>query len=214
MLRGLPDVPRLEGVIVMDQAERPAIAGYRYGDPTLDPSPISVEELQRIQQALLFTEDDVQALGRVGPILERHLDELLDVWYGFVGRHDFLLRYFSDARGPLQGYLERVRKRFRQWVLDTTRAEFDERWLAYQYEIGRRHHLGKNATDGIAGAPDLIHFRYLAALIYPIYATVRPFLEREETDQAEVERMHQAWLKAVILSVILWSQPYLKPGTF
>ncbi len=30
----------------------------------------------------------------------------------------------------------------------------------------------------------------------------------------EVEKMHQAWLKSILLQVILWSQPYIKDGEF
>jgi len=26
--------------------------------------------------------------------------------------------------------------------------------------------------------------------------------------------MHQAWVKAVLLQVILWSEPYVRPGDF
>ncbi len=47
------------------------------------------------------------------------------------------------------------------------------------------------------------------ALVYPIYATVRPFLEQGERDPAQVERMHQAWLKAVLLQATLWARPYV-----
>ncbi|MBS0466723.1 MAG: hypothetical protein JSS31_03305 [Proteobacteria bacterium] len=30
----------------------------------------------------------------------------------------------------------------------------------------------------------------------------------------EVERMHAAWVKAVLLQTILWSHPYVKDGEF
>jgi hypothetical protein len=30
----------------------------------------------------------------------------------------------------------------------------------------------------------------------------------------EVEAMHQAWVKAVLLQVILWSHPYVREGDF
>jgi hypothetical protein len=177
-------------------------------------SAVTLEDLDRLKAALLFTDDDVRALRRAHDILASRVEELLDVWYGFVGSHDFLLRYFSTSDGPDGDYLAAVRKRFGQWVLDLTRAEYDAAWLAYQEEIGRRHYTGKNKTDGASGTPEIVHHRYVVALVYPIYATVRPFLERGESDPAEVERMHQAWLKAVILSVALWSRSYLREGAF
>lgn len=191
-----------------------AIPGYRYGDPSLPRAPYSETDLKPLLQTLLFTDDDIAALRHAGEILAPHIEELLDVWYGFVGSHDFLLQYFSTPEGPHSDYLARVRQRFGQWVLDTCRGEFDQRWLDYAYEIGRRHFDKKNQTDSVEGAPPFIHFRYMIALVYPIYATVRLFLERGESDPAMIERMHQAWLKAVLLQAILWTYPWVKEGTW
>lgn len=191
-----------------------AIPGYRFGDPSLPRAPYTEADLVMLKQVLLFSDEDIAALRRAGEILAPHVEELLDIWYSFVGSLDFLLRYFATAEGPNQEYLARVRKRFGQWVLDTCRAEFDQRWLDYAYEIGRRHFDKKNQTDHVEGAPPFVHYRYMIALVYPIYATVRPFLERGERDTAMVERMHQAWLKAVLLQAILWTYPYVKEGVF
>ncbi len=191
-----------------------AIPGYRFGDPSLPRAPYTEADLVMLKQVLLFSDEDIAALRRAGEILAPHVEELLDIWYSFVGSLDFLLRYFATAEGPNQEYLARVRKRFGQWVLDTCRAEFDQRWLDYAYEIGRRHFDKKNQTDHVEGAPPFVHYRYMIALVYPIYATVRPLLERGERDTAMVERMHQAWLKAVLLQAILWTYPYVKEGVF
>ncbi len=191
-----------------------SIPGYRRGDPSLAPSPVSLAELARLKEALLFTDEDVVALRRAGAILVPQTEAILDVWYGFVGAHDFLLGYFATPAGPSSEYLARVRARFGQWIADTCRAEYDAAWLAYQDEIGRRHFTDKNRTDGsvASGTPPLVNFRYLNALVYPIYATVRPFLEKGEADPTQVERMHQAWLKAVLLQVTLWARPYVQDG--
>ncbi len=190
------------------------IAGYNYGDPGLAPSPLTQDDLDKIKQSLLMDDSDIAALRRAHDILEPQIEAILDVWYGFVADHDFLLSYFATPSGPDSQYLDRVRARFSQWVLDLTRADFDDAWLSYQEEIGRRHHLGKNETDDVTGAPPLVHHRYLVALAYPIFATVRPFLEHGAASAEELDAMHQAWLKAVLLSVILWSRPYLRDGAF
>lgn len=179
-------------------------------------SPISLEELDLIQQSLLFGEDDVEALRMSLQLLRPRTSEILDVWYGFVGSTPHLLRYFENTEtGEPDGrYLAEVRKRFEQWIVDTASAEFDQDWLDRSHEIGLRHHsLGKNKTDGVASVP-IVHFRYLTALVYPITATLRPFLESGEHDAADVERMHQAWIKAVLLQSILWSHPYVNEGEF
>jgi hypothetical protein len=190
------------------------IPGYRMGDPSLPASSLSGADLDRLSQALLLTDEDRAALREAKRIIEPRVDRLLDVWYGFVGGHDFLLEAFSTPSGPDADYLARVRARFSQWVLDTLDARFDARWAAYQAEVGHRHAGAKNVTDGVTGAPDVVPFRYVVALVYPIFATLRPFLEEGATDPAQVERMHQAWLKAVLLNVALWSEAYVRDDWF
>ncbi|MGC8880538.1 MAG: protoglobin domain-containing protein, partial [Anaerolineae bacterium] len=54
--------------------------------------------------------------------------------------------------------------------------------------------------------------RYMVAFIYPITATIKPFLARKGHSAEEVEKMHQAWFKSVVLQVALWSAPYAKEG--
>lgn len=193
-----------------------SIPGYRYGDPALPASPVSHEEFANLKAVLLFRQDDVTALRRAGEILVPQTDAILDIWYNFVGAHPFLLAFLSTPSGPSSEYLARVRARFGKWIDDTCNAQFDDAWLAYQQEIGRRHYLGKNQADGkaAAGTPPIINFRYVNALVYPIYATVRPFLEKGGDDATTVDRMHQAWLKAVLLQVTLWGQPYMAAGAW
>ena len=190
--------------------------GYRLNDPSLPPATLSLADLDRMRQAVLLGEADVAALRRSHDLLAARTDEILDVWYGFVGAHDFLLASFVDTLSgqPLGDYLGRVRARFRQWILDTARAELDERWLAWQLEIGRRHHrIGKNLTDG-ARAPALVPYRYLPLLAQPIVDTLRPFLEGGGATRDEVDQMQNAWRKAVLLQVTLWSQPYVIEGDY
>jgi hypothetical protein len=44
--------------------------------------------------------------------------------------------------------------------------------------------------------------------------TLKPFLARKGHSAEEVDKMYQAWLKSVLLQVILWSQPYIQEGEF
>ncbi len=191
------------------------IPGYRYGDPALAPSPLNLEELDRLKAALMWNPEDEEALKQAGKILEDQVEEILDLWYGFVGSHPHLLHYFTGPDGkPIPEYLERVRKRFGQWILDTCLRPHDEDWLRYQEEIGLRHHrTKKNQTDKVDSAPQ-VPLRYLIAFIYPITATLKPFLAKKGHPQEEVERMYQAWFKAVVLQVALWSHPYSREGDF
>ncbi|HAY08041.1 MAG TPA: protoglobin domain-containing protein [Hyphomonas sp.] len=191
------------------------IPGYRLNDPALPPSPVSPQDFEELKASLLFGPDDVAALRRAHDVLAPQVEAILDVWYGFVGSNPHLLRYFSTETGePVGPYLDAVRKRFGQWILDTCRADYDAAWLAWQDEIGRRHHrIGKNKTDGVSAAPH-IPMSQLLALAIPISVTVRPFLAKSGNSADDVDAMHAAWTKSVWLQAILWARPYANAGDF
>lgn len=198
-----------------DEKMSRTIHGYTYGNDRLQRSPVTLDDFEKLKATVLLGDDDLKALRESRAVLEPQVDEVLDVWYGFVGSQPHLLAYFSNASGEPDGdYLQKVRERFGQWILDTADARYDQAWLDYQYEIGRRHHrVGKNRTDD-ADAVNHIHYRYVPALLYPVTATLRPFLEKGDHSSEEVDAMHQAWIKSVLLQVILWSHPYIRDGEF
>jgi hypothetical protein len=59
---------------------------------------------------------------------------------------------------------------------------------------------------------DHIPLRYVVALVAPIALTIKPFLASKGHPAEEVEKMHAAWVKAVVLQAALWSYPYANPG--
>ena len=190
--------------------------GYTYGTAVVARSPLTLDEFAQMKQTALFSDDDVQALRASRALVEHRVEEILDVWYGFVGSTPHLLAYFGDPETgqPIPAYLAAVRKRFGQWILDTCRAEYGASWLAWQEEIGRRHHrVGKNKADGVAAAAH-VPLRYLLALIVPISVTMKPFLAKKGASATDVDAMHAAWTKAVLLQAILWARPYVKEGDF
>jgi hypothetical protein len=189
------------------------IHGYTYGTEQVTKSPVSLDDLALLKAATMFTDEDERYLRMAGEVLADQIDEILDLWYGWVGSHPHLVHYFSGPDGqPDIRYLQAVRQRFGQWILDTCNRPYDQAWLDYAYEIGLRHHrTKKNQTDSVQSVPH-IPLRYLIAFIYPIGSTIKPFLARKGHNPEEVERMHQAWWKAVVLQVALWSYPYAKEG--
>ena len=193
----------------------PSIPGYTFGTGAVARSPVSFADFALMKQSVLFGDDDVASLRRSHDVVRDQIEEILDVWYGFVGANPHLLRSFSSKEGrPLPDYLAAVRRRFGQWILDTARAEYDQRWLDYQHEMGLRHHRRKkNVTDG-AAATDVIPFRDLFLLVFPITFTLKPFLGKKGDDPATVERMHAAWVKSCLLQVTLWSRPYVRDEDF
>jgi len=192
------------------------IPGYTHGTSTVAKSPLTLTDFDQMKASVLFGEDDVKYLRMSHDVVKDEVEAILDVWYGFVGSQPHLLASFTGkADGkPLGDYLGAVRKRFGQWILDTAHAEYDQKWLDYQHEIGLRHHRAKkNKTDG-APSTDLVPFRNLFALIFPVTFTLRPFLAKKGHSAEDVEKMYAAWVKSCLLQVTLWSHPYVKDGDF
>jgi hypothetical protein len=189
------------------------IPGYTFGD--VPRSPVTPAMFEEMKASVLFGDADVRALRRSLGVVEGRVEAILDVWYGFVASQPHLVASFGGPDGrPLPDYLGAVRKRFGQWILDTARAEYDQRWLDFQHEIGLRHHrTKKNRTDGVASTP-IVPFRSLFALVFPVTHTLRPFLAEGGHSAAEVDEMHAAWVKSCLLQVTLWSHGYVKDGDF
>lgn len=191
-------------------------SGYTYGTKKVATSPVTLDELAKLQQTLLFSEEDTKYLQMSHDILKDQTDEILDVWYGFVASTPQLVYFFGNKEtGQPDGeYLGKVRKRFAMWILETAKADYGQDWLNYQHEIGLRHHSSKkNQTDKVNSVP-IINYRYVPALTIPVVTTLRPFLAKKGASDADVEKMYQAWLKSVLLQTILWGQPYIKEGEF
>ncbi len=192
------------------------IPGYTYGRSEVARSPVTLADLESLKKSLLFTEEDVRYLRMSKPILADQVDDILDVWYGFVGSTPELVYFFGNKQTgkPEPRYLARVRARFGQWILDTADANYDQAWLDYQHEIGLRHHkLKKNVVDQASSVPQ-INYRYIPALTIPVTTTLKPFLAKKGASAADVEKMHAAWVKSVLLQSILWGHPYIKDGEF
>jgi hypothetical protein len=191
------------------------IPGYTYGTNAVSRSPVTLADFELMKKSVLFGDEDTTYLRLSHDVVKDEVEAILDVWYGFVASHPHLVYYFgrkSDGQ-PDAAYLAAVRKRFVQWILDTADANYDQKWLDWQHEIGLRHHrTGKNKTDGAASV-EIVSFRYLPAFIVPITTTLKPFLAKGASPE-QVERMHQAWVKSVTLQVILWSHPYVRQGDF
>jgi hypothetical protein len=201
---------------MQDHHEARDIPGYNPGSPDVAKSPISMQELQEVKASAFFSDEDIVYLRLSYDVLKNQAEDLVALWRGIIALHPHLAGYGIDTRTgkPDTDYSQRVGKRFAQWVLDTARAEYDEKWLDYRYEIGLRHHRRKkNKTDGAHTAPQ-IRGRDLIAFSAAIVAPMRPYLEKGGHSQEVVNRMYDAWWKSMILQATLWAQPYMNPGDF
>jgi len=197
------------------QAATP-IPGYTYGQKSLARAPYTLQDLESLKKAMLLSDEDLRYLRMSKAILADQTEAILDVWYGFVASTPELVVFFKNNKtgAPDGAYLNAVRKRFGQWILDTADANYDQAWLDYQYEIGLRHTSPKkNKTDKADSVPS-VNFRYLSALTIPITTTLKPFLAKTGASAADVEKMHAAWVKSVLMQSILWSYPYVRDGRF
>jgi Protoglobin len=188
------------------------IKGYTYGKAA--PSPVSQKDFALLKKTVMFSDEDEKFLRKAGEVLKDQTNDILDLWYGFVGGNEHLVRYFGKNGKPNMDYLAAVRARFGQWILDLCNRPYDQDWLNYQHEIALRHHsTKKNKTDNVDAEP-IIHYRYMVAFIFPITATIKGFLSKKGHDAETVEKMYTAWFKAVTLTVILWTYPYINKNEF
>jgi Protoglobin len=187
------------------------IAGYDFGK--VPRSPLSLSELRELETTLGFTAHDREVLARASATISDHAEELVDGWRATIGAHEFLAKWFFAPDGkPDEPYKAAVKKRFVRWVVDLVTRPFDQAWLDYQHEIGLRHvPEKKNATDHTQ-TPAVVPLRFLLAFIAPVTQAVRPLLQKSGFGAEDVDEIHAAWTKAVILSVTLWSAPYVKDG--
>jgi len=189
------------------------IGGYDYGSERVAPSRVTLEELRELEQAAGLTEDDRRYLRLAGEVLSDQAEAMVDAWRARFLHQEELARWFYDPDGKAdERYKAAIKPRFVRWVIDSCTRPYDQAWLDYQNEIGRRHTPErKNATDR-AQTPALVPLRYVVAFAAVVITTAKEFLARKGHSPEDVERMHAAWTRSVMLSISLWSRPYAKQG--
>jgi Protoglobin len=186
-----------------------SIPGYDYGTPKSATSPLSESDLSQLEQSAGWTADDAAVLARHADLFRAKAEAMVDSWRAVIGSQPHLAHWFVKPDGkPDDAYKASVKRRFVQWVIDVAVRPHDRDWLNYQHEIGLRHTPAKkNVTDG-AHTPPVVPFRYLLGFV-PIVLPVRSFFEDAIQDEAELKRLEEAWTKAVILHITLWSRAYI-----
>ncbi|WP_205510040.1 protoglobin domain-containing protein [Longitalea arenae] len=189
------------------------VAGYDYGAKELATSPVSMKELEQLKQTITLDSDDMKYLRIAGDVLETQTEAIVTLWRGVISSTPHLSYYFKDAQGNIdEQYKEKVKERFKQWILDVCYKPYDQDWLNYQHEIGMRHmEAKKNKTDNV-NTPPHIPMRYVLAFTAVVNDTVKPFLAKKGHSLGVIEKMHKAWCKAVLLHVVLWTRAYCESG--
>jgi hypothetical protein len=186
-----------------------SIPGYDYGTRESAVSPVSEGELTRLEQTVGWTVADADVLMRHADAFRAKAESMVDAWRAVIGSQSHLSQAFTKPDGtPDNDYKASVKPRFVQWVVDVAVRPHDRKWLNYQQEIGLRHTPArKNKTDG-GQAPPVVPFRYLIGAL-PMVLAIRRFFTDTIQDETELKRLEDAWAKAVILHVTLWSRAYI-----
>ena len=189
------------------------IPGYDYGRPGSAKSPVSIEELRQLEQAVGWTDEDAMVLQRYPEIFRDRAEDMVDAWRAVIGAQEHLVKWFFGPDGKKdEEYAAKIKKRFVQWVTDACFRPHDRAWLDYQEEIGLRHTPAKkNRTDG-AHTPSMVPLRYLLGFVTMVTIGSRRFFVEQGVSGAELQRLKDAWARTVQLHVTLWSRPYTKEG--
>ena len=187
----------------------PSIPGYDYGTRKSAVSPVSQDDLVRLEQTAGWTAADAGVLMRHADAIRARAESMVDAWRAVIGSQSHLSHWFVKPDGtPDDEYKASIRRRFVRWVVDVAIRPHDREWLDYQHEIGLRHTPArKNKTDG-AHTPPVVPFRYLLGFV-PVVLPIRSFFTDAIQDETELKRLEEAWTRAVILHVTLWSRAYI-----
>ena len=186
------------------------IPGYNYGTTAVEPSRITMDQLEALKVSVGFTDADRRYLGLAGEVLRDQTRQVVEHWRsGIIAGIPNLARHSRAPDGqPLPDYLSRSNLRFEQWILDTCLRPYDQDWLNYQQEIALRHTSAKkNRTDKVQSTP-YVPLRDILAFIAVINETIKPYLAAKGHSTEDVDGMHRAWCKSMQLQMALWSQPY------
>jgi hypothetical protein len=189
------------------------IPGYDYGRPSTVRSPLSAAELREIEQAIGWSQEDTEVLRRHEEIFLRRAESMVDHWRSILGSQPHLVKSFFGPDGKRDAdYAARVKARFVRWVIDLAQRPHDEAWLNYQEEIGLRHTPAKKNQTDHKQTPPVVELRFLLAFTTIVILSTRKFFVEAGVAGEQLERLMEAWARAVQLHVTLWSRPYAKEG--
>jgi Protoglobin len=194
--------------IVLEHPEE--IPGYTYGTAEAARSPLTLEDLDHLKAAVGLTPDDEAALRDAGAILAGQADDMVTAWRELLRQQPWLAGYFGHPDGtPNPEYGAASRPRFDRWIIDACTRPLDRAWLDYQQEIGLRHTRAKKNRTDHADSLDHIPMRYLLGFTAVVITSSRGYLAAGGAPAAEVERMHAAFTKSVMLHVTVWTRAYV-----
>jgi hypothetical protein len=185
------------------------IAGYTYGTDEAVESLLSLEDLERLKAVVWLTPEDEEALRDAAEILAGQADDMVTAWRARLGGLPFMRPYSGHPDGtPNPEYGAASKPRFDRFIIDACTRPLDRDWLNYQHEIGLRHTRAKKNRTDHADSLDHIPMRYLLAFTAVVITTARDRLAATGATAEQVDRMHAAFTKSVMLHVTVWTRAY------
>ncbi|WP_160712373.1 protoglobin domain-containing protein [Chitinophaga solisilvae] len=169
-------------------------------------SPVDAQTLIKIKRMMLFTHEDEQYLTMAGEVLAPHAEDILNKWYERIVSNNYLANYFTQSGAPDLNYVHSLRPHFREWISSLCRRSESMRWWEFEEKIIRQLQLRNIPVDDLDPLSPLF-LRYLSTFVFPVSEAGRYFLNNTGYGSDDIEKMHQAWFKAVSLSALLWLYP-------
>jgi hypothetical protein len=185
------------------------IPGYTYGSKDIQPSSVSLRELEELKETVGWTDDDSIYLRLAGDVLGDQTKQIVDHWRNsIIAGIPNLARHSQTPEGErIPEYVARSVSNSGYWILAC--VHYDQDWLDYQMEIARRHTSAmKNKVDGVRSTP-YVPLRDITAFIAVMNETIRPYLASKGHSSGDVDKMHFAWRKSLQLQTALWAKLYM-----
>jgi nitrite reductase (NADH) small subunit len=152
-----------------------------------------------------LTPDDIETIRKTKPIIEKHVQEIVDKFYVHLLRYPPTRKFFLKKDGTIdQPYLElRMRHQANFW-LRTADGVFDDEYASYVDYVGRAH-TARGADPNI-----YIAERYVIGQIGFIAHAIYDALTKElrHTDEEFEVRAIDAWNKLLMILLELLARAY------
>ena len=176
--------------------------------PTRDVAP-SNPDLARLNEAIWLTEDDEYALRDAAEILAGQADDMVTGWRATLADQPWRAGYSRHPDGPRNPEQDAAAKpQFDRWIIDAYTRSVDQGWPDYQHGIGpRRTWAERSSADGV-DSPDQVPQLRLLAFADTVISAARDHLAAAGAAAGDVDRMHAAFTKWVMLQVTVLTQSF------
>jgi signal transduction histidine kinase len=93
------------------------------------------EFFEQLKSYVDWSDLDSQRVTSAWPVVERHLDEMIDDFYESIQRHDFTNKIITGGEPQVQ----RLKKTLREWLRSLFAGPYDIDFAISRWNVGQRH---------------------------------------------------------------------------